>query len=139
MGLWVHPTGEENDQWSDTPKMYDNNTNTFGWNSSNGNATTLTIAAVNCSKIRIHSGRAAGGQSDLTIELFYNAQFNALHDGVLTEDAWQELAIGETESVSKVRITMNDGIETQVAEVELWDEDGSLPTYPEGNIASMYY
>lgn len=140
MGIWVHPTGNENNQWADTENMYDNNTGTFGWSSTNSNATTLTRSAVNCSKIRIHSGRGAGGQSDLTIELYYNGEFQPFYDGALTEDTWQEIAIGTTESVSKVRITMNDGIETEVAEVELWDVDGSLPTYPEGaSVTNTYY
>jgi len=115
---WVSPTGKEDDEWTDSEKMYDGSLLTYGWTSTNGNHVTLTRAAVSCSKVRVYAGRAAGGQADLIIEVYYGAAFHEIHNGVVTEDTWQEIAIGSTETVTKAKITVGDGIESQVIEFE---------------------
>ena len=117
---WVSPTSKENDAWTDAAYIYDGNLATCGWESTNGQSTTLLIYAINCSKVRIYAGKAAGGTADLKIEVYYSAAFHTLHDAVLAEDEWVELAVGSTESITKVRITTGDGIESQVSEFEFW-------------------
>jgi len=117
---WVSPTSNENDAWDDTEYIYDGNLATCGWESTNGQSTALLIDAINCSKVRVYSGRAAGGEADLKVEVYYSAAFHTLHDGVLTEDTWVELAVGSTESITKARISTGDGIESQVSEFEFY-------------------
>ena len=124
---WVSPTSKEDDQWTDSELMYDGNTVTFGWNSTNGRAVTLLIASTSCSKIRIYAGRAAGGSADLDIDVYYSGGWHAIHDGPLAEDTWVEISVGSTEDITKAKITAGDGIESQVGEFEFWDEGAAAP------------
>ena len=117
---WVSPTSKENDAWTDAANMYDGDLGTFGYESTNGQSVTLLTDAVNCSKVRIYAGRAAGGAADLKVEVYYSAAFHTLHDGTLTEDTWVEIAVGSTESITKAKISAGDGIESQVMEFEFF-------------------
>ena len=62
---WVSPTSKENDAWTDAEKIYDGSLITYGTESTNGQATTLLISVINCTKVRIYAGRSAGGEADL--------------------------------------------------------------------------
>ena len=120
-GGWVSPTGKEDDAWSDAANIYDGNILTSGAESTNGQSVTLTIASTSCSKIRINAGLVAGGATNLKIEVYYSGSFHQIHSGLLTEDTWQEIAVGSTEDITKVKLTTNTGINSEVWELELWN------------------
>jgi len=128
MAAWVRPTGKENDSWFEAEKIYDGNLLTSGQESTNGQSVTLTISSISCDKIRINAGLVAGGATNLKIEVYYSAAFHQIHSGILTEDTWQEIAIGSTEHVTKVRLATNTGINSEVWELELWDMGSTPPT-----------
>jgi len=117
---WVSPTSKEDDQWTDAAKIYDGDLATFGWSSTNSQHVTLLIDAISCSKVRIYAGKAAGGEADLDIDVYYSAGWHSIHTGALTEDAWEEIAVGSTQTITKARITMGGGIESQVMEFEFY-------------------
>jgi len=117
---WVSPTSKEDDAWTDAANIYDGDLATSGQESTNGQSVTLLIDAINCSKVRLNAGKVAGGTADLKVEVYYTAGWHELHDGVLTEDEWVELAVGSTESITKARLSTGDGINTEVWEFEFY-------------------
>lgn len=124
-GGWISPTSKEDDDWTDSENIYDEDLGTFGWSSTNNRSVTLLVDAVSCSKVRIYAGRAAGGEPDLIVNVYYSGAFHEIHSGFLTEDAWEEIDIGSTQSVTKAKITTGDGIESQVFEFEFWNTSSS--------------
>jgi len=118
---WKRPTGDTDDQWTNSENAYDNNLTTYANCSTNGQSVTFTIDALSCDKIRIYAGRVAGGEADLIISVYYSAAFHEIHNGTLTEDTWVEIAIGSTETVTSVKVTTGDGINSAVHEINLHD------------------
>jgi len=113
---WVCPMGKEDDDWTNTENAYDDDLGTAARCSTNGLSTTLTLPDTLCDKVRVHAGKVAGGQTDLKIEVYYSGGFHEIHDGLVTEDAWQEIAIGSTQAVSKARITLQTALNSEMTE-----------------------
>ena len=120
-GGWVSPTGKESDSWTDSENIYDGNIATSGKESTSGQSVTLTVSSLPCDKIRIKAGLVAGGATNLKIEVYYGSAFHQIHSGALTEDTWQEIAIGSTENITKARLTTNSGLNSEVWEFEFFD------------------
>ena len=55
------------------------------------------------------------------MESLNGAAFHSIHNGVLAEDTWVEIAIGSTESVTKAKLTTRSPINTEVWEFEFND------------------
>lgn len=135
---WVSPTGKVDDSWTDSELMYDGDTGTHGWCSTNALSVTLTHAAISCSRVRIWSARTAGGSADLTIEVYYSAGWHTIHNGLLLESAYQTIEVGSTESITAARITMNDGISTDVAEFQFQTNTSAAVSAPFSILNDVY-
>lgn len=119
--VWVRPTADIDDAWTNSANAYDNDLETYANCSTSGQSVTFTLDALTCTKIRIYAGRVAGGQADLIIDVFYGGEFHNIHDGVLTEDTWVEIAIGSSQSVTAAKVTTGDGINSAVHEINFYD------------------
>ena len=117
---WVSPSGKEDDAWTDAEYIYDGNILTSGKESTNGQSVTLTIPSISCNKVRLNAGKVEGGEANLKVEVYYSAAFHQIHSAVLTEDTWVEINVGSTEDITKVKLTTNDGINSEVWEFEFW-------------------
>jgi hypothetical protein len=118
---WKRPTGDTDDQWTNSENAYDGSLETYANCSTNGQSVTFTIAALSCSKIRVYAGRVAGGEADLDIDVYYSGEFHNIHSGTLTEDTWVEIEIGSTQTVTSARVTTGDGINSAVHEINFYD------------------
>ena len=115
---WVSPTGKGTDQWTNSENIYDGNLETSGTCSTHDQYVILTIAAISCTKVRINAGKVAGGEADLKVEVYYDEDYNTIHDGVLTEDTWVEIALGSEKTVTSAKISLGDFINSEVWEFE---------------------
>lgn len=102
MSTWVSPTGhvDPDSKWLNEANAYDGNTGTFAGTTYTDTYLELTIAAIQCDKVRFY---LAGGFTRYVIDVYYSADWHNIHDATFTI-GWNEVSIGSEQSVTAARV-----------------------------------
>ncbi|GAH65409.1 unnamed protein product, partial [marine sediment metagenome] len=110
---WVSPTGHDDPdyRWTNEILAYDEDTETYAYTQSESKFLELILTSpISCDKIQIYANMYFYGNQpvDVDIDLFYDGDWQHLHDGVISGLEWVEKAIGLTKTVSKARVHFNN-------------------------------
>lgn len=98
---WVSPTGhsDPDSEWTNEANAYDGDTGTVATGGS-AHYLELTIDSIACDKVRVY----LSGALRTSVDVYYGADWHEIADETLTQNAWVELAIGSTQSVTAARV-----------------------------------
>ena len=130
---WVTPTGfvDSGDNWTNEQKVYDGSITTSSNNSlaagSWSSYLELTVPEVtNCTKMRFYAHYNASSINSISIDLYYNSQWNNIYEGAYTSMTWVEKAIGSTQAVTSMRVkfynTSGTNYNVSFYEAHFWDD-----------------
>lgn len=111
---WILPTNfsDPDNVYDDEPLAYDDDTDTKATTTTEDKYLILILDnPIFCDKIRIWARKRwdiTWGPADVSIDVFYNGEYHNIHNGAVTDDAWDEISIGSTQIVSKGRVKHND-------------------------------
>ena len=139
---WVSPTSftDGSGNWLTETNIYDENVGTYGHQPDVGTTSwsdwiELNIGAIACTKIRFDSASTVN-ITDVEIELFYDAGWQALYNGVFANHTWVEKAIGGTETVTAAQFRFYNASAVSAYTVALYEMDFYTPfAYMESSIA----
>lgn len=125
MGIWKSPTGHTESLWTNGANAYDGNITTSA-NGLAGEAIVFEFTEVTSSKIRVYCDAGLGSTPSIQAEVYYGEAYHSIHNGEVSKAAWQELSVGSSQSISKVKITSNIGlIGVELYEIELLDDNAT--------------
>jgi len=133
---WVTPLGfvDSGDEWSGEEKAYDGSTGSQTTNVTPATSWTdyleLTVPEItNCTKMRFYNSTKGGLITSISIDLYYNAQWNNIYEGAFANDTWIEKEIGSTQAVTAMRIKLyNNDTDDELVflrEAHFWDAGAS--------------
>ena len=105
---WVSPTGfvDTANVWGTEPFAYDGNLSTYaqeGYASGWGDFLELTIAALNCDKVR-HNSQLTSALDAIDIDVYYDGAWQHVYEGAYAHFTWQEKSLGDTYAVTAARV-----------------------------------
>jgi hypothetical protein len=133
---WVSPTGHNDPdaKWYNEEEAYDENTASGGaWCVYPGDVDTnyleLTLSSpISCDKVRIWP-YSSGGTPSLYLYVYYDSSWHTIHSGVLNNDQWNEIEIGSTQTIEKVRIARPSAGTNYVREFDFNQVSGGQTHY----------
>ena len=140
---WSSPTGfvDGGSVWAAEALAYDEDTGTYAYASAIKNGWTdyleLTHAALNCDKVQLWVYNTIANINAIEVDVYYSSAWYNIFSGAPTWGAWQEHAIGSTQSVTALRIrfysTKASAGGCQVMEADFWEEEEEPPPPPSGS------
>jgi len=118
---WQSPTGHIAGSWSDEEDAYDDDTESyaqvmvgpFSW----GAWIELTIGSMSCDKVRFWAYYDAMTINAIDLEVYYDGDYQSVYIGAYTHDDWEEKSLGDTYSVTKVRMRFANSFSSPVPAV----------------------
>lgn len=118
---WVKPTSHDESLWTGEANAYDGNTATYASGVDTESLVLNLASPVSSSKVRAHINTNLA-DADIKVEAYYGGGYHSIQNGVVAKEAWVEIEIGSTQTVSKARITSNVGIlGVLLCEFEFWE------------------
>jgi len=153
---WVSPTSHTDTDtfWTNEGNAYNGDyttsyalstaiaPNTWG-DGAGGGYLELNIAAIECSKILFYALYNVAGIDEVDIDVFYDADWQALYTGFFNNGAAVEKAIGSIETVTAVRFRFYNEHDTiagsaRLYEVYFWDTEPKIASSVSGTgVAAM--
>lgn len=108
---WVSPNNysDGSGHWTTEANVYDEDTETFAWNSGSGNLVLMLASAIDCDKVRIFSSNVP---TTVTISVFYEGEYHEIFSGSIAEGEWVEKTIpAGTKSVTQAIVSFDTNYE----------------------------
>lgn len=110
---WVSPTGHVDGAgtWNNEANAYDGNTGTGASGTLGTSYLELTIAAIQCDKVRLYHQRSSPS-TNVVMEVYYSAAWHDISvssfpDGDPQQNEWFEYEIGSVQSVTAARLKLS--------------------------------
>ena len=111
---WQSPTGHNDPetQWTNPTNAYDNDEGTSAVDNiaatSWGDWLELTIAALNCNKVRFYATYSGLGIDEIDLEVYYSGAWHGVYQGSYASNEWVEKALGGIYSVTQARVKFHN-------------------------------
>lgn len=107
---WISPTGfVDHDSWDNEALAYDEDTETFAYHPTNTDSWSsyleLTIAAMDCNKVRFFARYNATRTNQISLDVYYDDDWHNIYTGAYANEEWVEKTIpAGTKSVTAAQV-----------------------------------